>query len=209
MIHPKAVIFDYGNVLCLPQTTNDMAAMARVASIGTAEMHRFYWRTRLPFDRGDLDVHSYWDALAAEAGRTFTATQLEEIIRLDNESWSRPDPVMVRWAARLRASGIRTGVLSNMPITLRIWLTAHARWLDDFDHRTFSCDVRLAKPEPAIYEHSLRGLGVAPADALFLDDREANVEGARRLGLHGLLFRSPAQARAELDGAYALPALDL
>ena len=60
-----------------------------------------------------------------------------------------------------------------------------------------------------MYEHALRGLGVAAVDALFLDDREENVEGARRLGMHGLLFHSPAQAQAELDGVFALPALDL
>ena len=209
MIQLKAVIFDYGNVLCLPQTSDDMAAMARVAGIDPEEMPRLYWQSRVPFDRGDLSEHKYWNDLAAEAGRSLTARQLAEIIRLDNESWSRPDPVMVRWAARLRASGIRIGVLSNMPITLRTWLAAHARWLDDFDHRTFSCDVRLAKPEPGIYEHSLGGVNVAAADALFLDDKEANVEGARRLGLNGLLFRSPAQARAVLNGVYALPALDL
>jgi len=209
LIQIKAVIFDYGNVLCLPQTAEDMAAMARVADIEPAEMHRLYWRTRVPFDRGDLSVDAYWNALAAEAGRRLTAGQMEEIVRLDNESWSRPDSVMVRWAGHLRAGGIRTGVLSNMPITLRSWLAAHARWLDDFDHQTFSCDVRLAKPEAAIYEHSLRGLDVAAADALFLDDKEANVESARRLGLHGLVFHSPERARAELDGVYALPALDL
>lgn len=209
MIQLKAVIFDYGNVLCLPQPPDYIPAMARVAGIEPDEMHRLYWRSRVPFDRGDLSEHSYWNGLAAEAGRGLTASQLAEIIRLDNESWSRPDPVMVRWASRLRASGIRTGVLSNMPITLRTWLTAHARWLDEFDDRTFSCDVRLAKPEPGMYEHALRGLGVAAADALFLDDREENVEGARRLGMHGLLFHSPAQAQAELDGVFALPALDL
>jgi len=205
----KAVIFDYGNVLCLPQPADYMAAMARVAGIENEEMHRLYWLSRVPFDRGDLSVDSYWNALAAEASRSLTAGQLAEIIRLDNESWAQPDPVMLRWAARLRSSGIRTGVLSNMPITLREYLTAHARWLDDFDHRTFSCDVRLAKPEPGIYEHSLRGLDVAAADALFLDDKEANVEGARRLGLHGLLFRSPAQARDALSGAFTLPDLYL
>jgi putative hydrolase of the HAD superfamily len=209
MIQLKAVIFDYGNVLCLPQTMDDMAGMAGVLGIGVDEMHRLYWQSRVPFDRGDLTVDSYWNALAAEAGRSLTASQLAEIVRLDNESWSRPDAVMVRWAARLRTSGIRTGVLSNMPITLRAWLAAHAHWLDDFDHRTFSCDVRLTKPEAAIYEHSLRGLDITAADALFLDDKEANVEGARRRGLHGLLFRSPTQARAALNGVYALPDLDL
>ncbi|MGA2182723.1 MAG: HAD family phosphatase [Bryobacteraceae bacterium] len=205
MIPLKAVLFDYGNVLSRHQTMDDMAAMARVAGIGTADMHRLYWQFRPAFDRGDLDEPSYWSAVS----RDFTAEQVREIIRLDNESWSRPDPVMIRWAATLRASGIRAGVLSNMPVTLRRYLTANVAWLRGFDHYTYSCDVHMVKPEAGIYEHALRGLGVAASEALFLDDREANVEGARRVGLHALLFRSPEQANGEMDGRYAIPRIEL
>jgi putative hydrolase of the HAD superfamily len=205
----KAVIFDYGNVLSRPQTMDDMAAMAGVAGIAAADMHRLYWQFRPAFDRGDLDEPSYWSALANGAGRDFTGEQLREIIRLDNESWSRPDAVMIRWAATLRATGFRAGVLSNMPLTLRRYLTANVAWLRGFDQHTYSCDVHMIKPEAGIYEHALRELGVAAGEALFLDDRETNVEGARRVGLHALLFRSPRQARDELDGRFAIPRIEL
>jgi len=209
LIPLKAVIFDYGNVLSRPQTAGDMAAMARVAGLAAAEMHRRYWQFRAAYDRGDLDEASYWSAVSRAAGRDFSAGQLREIIRLDNESWSRPDRVMVRWAAAVRATGMRAGVLSNMPATLCRHLTANVAWLGDFDQHTYSCDVRMVKPEAGIYEHALEGLGAAADEALFLDDREENVEGARRVGLHVLLFRSPAQARDELDGRYAIPRIEL
>jgi putative hydrolase of the HAD superfamily len=201
----KAVIFDYGNVLSLPQAMDDMAAMGGVAGIPADKMHSLYWQFRLAFDRADLDVASYWSAVAKGAGREFSEEQLKEIIRLDNESWSRPDPVMLGWAATLRANGIRIGILSNMPVTLRRHLTANASWLRGFDGYTYSCDVNMVKPEPGIYEHALRGLEVLAPEALFLDDREPNVEAAQRLGIHALLFRSAEQARRELDGLYGLP----
>jgi putative hydrolase of the HAD superfamily len=209
LIPLKAVILDYGNVLSRPQTMDDVAAMAGVAGMGTADMHRLYWQFRSAFDRGDLDEASYWSAIARGAGREFTREQLREIVRLDNESWSRPDPVMIRWAATLRASGLRTGVLSNMDITLRRYLTANVAWLGGFDHCTYSCDAHMIKPEAGIYEHALRGLGVAAGEALFLDDREENVEGARRVGLHAVLFRSPQQANDEMDGRFAIPRIEL
>jgi putative hydrolase of the HAD superfamily len=201
----KAVIFDYGNVLSLPQTMDDMAAMGRVAGIPAEQMHNLYWQFRLAFDRADLDVASYWSAVAKGAGREFGEEQLREIIRLDNASWSGPDPVMLRWATVVRTSGIRIGILSNMPVTLRRHLTVNAEWLRGFDDYTYSCDVNMVKPEPGIYEHSLKGLEVLAPEALFLDDRESNVEAARRLGIHALLFRSAEQARRDLDGQYALP----
>lgn len=201
----KAVIFDYGNVLSLPQTMDDMAAMGRVAGIPAEKMHSLYWQFRPAFDRADLGQAPYWSAVAKGAGREFGEEQLREIIRLDNESWSRPDPTMLGWAATLHAGGIRTGILSNMPVTLRRHLTVNADWLRGFDDYTYSCDVNMVKPEPGIYEHALKGLGVDPAEALFLDDREPNVQAAGRLGIHALLFRSAEQANHKLDGHYVLP----
>jgi putative hydrolase of the HAD superfamily len=203
----KAVIFDYGNVLSLPQTMDDMAAMGRAAAIPADKMHSLYWQYRPAFDRADLDVASYWSAVAKGAGRDFSEDQLKEIIRLDNASWSRPDPVMLGWAATLRASGIRTGILSNMPVTLRRHLTVNAAWLRGFDDYTYSCDVNMVKPEPGIYEHSLKGLEVLAREALFLDDRAPNVEAAGCLGIHALLFRSAEQARRELEDLYGIPAI--
>jgi len=209
LIQLKAVIFDYGKVLCRPQTTEDMAAMGRVLGLETGEMHRLYWPAREVFDRGDLDPEAYWNSVATQAGRGLTPEEIQELIHLDNESWSRTDPVMLRWANKLRESGIRIGLLSNMPVTLRRHLGETARWLDGFDHLTFSCDVRMIKPEPGIYGDCLKGLGVAAGEALFLDDRLPNVEAARQVGLHSLVFDSPGQARAQMDGCYALPELDL
>ena len=200
----KAVIFDYGKVLARPQTGDDMAAMARVAGMPADEMMRRYWRNRVAFDRGDMNIEDYWHTVSP----SLTSAQIAEIIRIDNESWLHPDPAMIRWAAALRAGGIRTGVLSNMPVTLRRRLSDGVDWLAGFDHYTFSCDVNLVKPEAAIYRHALAGLGVAAEDALFLDDREENIEGARRVGLHALLFHTPAQAHAEIAGRYALPPID-
>ena len=205
LIPLKAVIFDYGKVLSHPQSDQNMAAIAKAAGMPVERMHGQYWRYRTAFDRGDLSVEAYWKAVSSD----LTSEQVREIIRLDNESWSRPNPAMVRWAATLRAKGIRTGVLSNMPVTLRGHVMAEVEWLRGFDQYTFSCDVNLVKPEEGIYRHALAALGVAAEEALFLDDREDNVEGARRAGLHALTFHDAGQANGEIQGRYALPAIEL
>src|SRR5436305_11328468 len=153
MIQPEALIFDYGKVLSISQQPSDMEAMARVAGIDAGRMHDLYWKYRAAFDRKDLSTEQYWDAVGREAGVSLLNGKLHEIVRLDNESWSRPNPVMVKWAADIRRHGIRTAILSNMPITLRRYLTEHAHWLRDFDYATWSCDVNAIKPEPAIYWH--------------------------------------------------------
>ena len=139
------------------------------------------------------------EASSLPSRRPLAAGGLERVVELDNRSWAHPSPVMVRWASGLRAAGVRTAILSNMPVTLRAYLDAHALWMPAFDHRTFSCDVRLAKPGPEIFLSCLEGLGATLGDTLFLDDREENIAAARVFGFPADLFRNVQQLRAELD----------
>jgi putative hydrolase of the HAD superfamily len=207
----KSVIFDYGNVLCFPQERQEIEAMAAVfgAPPGklpvVADFECSYWAHRQAFDSADITPEAYWGAVAADLKRPLVPGGLESVTELDNRSWAHPSPVMVRWASGLRVAGVRTAILSNMPVTLRTWLDSHAHWMPAFDHRTFSCDVRLAKPGPEIFLSCLEGLGAAPGDTLFLDDREENVHAARSLGIHALCFTTPEQAQCEMNVRYRLP----
>ncbi len=78
-----------------------------------------------------------------------------------------------------------------------------------FDFKTFSAEVRMIKPDPAIYEHTLQGLGVSATEALFLDDREPNIRAARMLGIHAIQFSSVEQLKNDLEalGFPVLPAV--
>ena len=57
----------------------------------------------------------------------------------------------------------------------------------------------MAKPDPAIYLVACERLAVAPGEAVFLDDREPAVDGARAVGMSAVLFRDNAQAIAEIE----------
>jgi len=62
----------------------------------------------------------------------------------------------------------------------------------------YSCEEGIAKPEPAIYHLAYQRLGVTPEEAVFLDDVEDFVEGARRVGMRAVLFQHTAQAIADI-----------
>jgi FMN phosphatase YigB (HAD superfamily) len=64
--------------------------------------------------------------------------------------------------------------------------------------RVLSCEVRLVKPDRAIYEHCLKGLSVRPSETLFVDDNEINVKASRALGITSIRFQSMALLREEL-----------
>jgi putative hydrolase of the HAD superfamily len=92
----------------------------------------------------------------------------------------------------------KLAVLSNSPPGLAQWL---ADWeiLDLFDVVVCSGDEGLVKPDPAIFELTLKRLDVMPAEAVFIDDYPGHVEAAQALGLHGIHFTTPEALAVELD----------
>jgi len=116
---------------------------------------------------------------------------------------------MVDWLRQLGRGGIKTALLSNIHPKMIAYVKENFDWLELFDFTTFSAEVRLIKPDHAIYEHTLRGLGVKAEDALFVDDREINVRAAREVGINAVRFQSVGQLREDLGkmGFAILPGL--
>lgn len=195
-----AVLFDYGQVLSFPASAEVFARMARLLGHAPDAFALAYYERRLAYDRGDLSAEAYWTDLARRArpGSVLASEQLAMLRRWDIDMWNQTEPRMLGWLTELRAAGFRTGLLSNMPEDLIVHFRAEGAWIQLFDHLTFSQEVGLIKPEPEIYRHSLRGLGNAAENVLFIDDREENVATARELGMDGICFRSTPGLRAEL-----------
>lgn len=200
----KAVIFDYGDVLCLPPTGEEIEASARILAI-SSDLYRVLWsRNRDLYDRGDMSPEAYWSKFAEDAGRVLGTAELQELNQRDVAMWSRPNPLMLAWLQDLLAAGVKTAILSNMHATMIKHARQNFRWLGWLDWQTLSAEVRSIKPEPAIYEHCLRGLGVAATESLLIDDREVNLIAARSLGMHGIQYKSVAQLRSDLQaGGFA------
>lgn len=79
--------------------------------------------------------------------------------------------------------------------------------LREFAGIVVSGAVQVAKPDPAIYRHLETDFGIDLEDAVFIDDLEKNIEGARGVGMHGLHFTDPDTLRADLEALDLLPAL--
>lgn len=179
--------------------------MAGILDLPVPRFSEIYWQFRVPYDAAALAPAEYWNTVARTAARELTSQQIGALIQIDSRSWSHAAPITPQWARDLRAAGLRTALLSNMPAPIRDYVLGCA-WLPDFHARVFSCDLRRTKPAPEIYEHCLRQLGVAPAEALFLDDREDNIRAAEALGWQAVLFAEPARAFLEIAGRFHLPA---
>lgn len=65
---------------------------------------------------------------------------------------------------------------------------------------TVSGDVKLIKPDVAIFEAHAEAFGLEPAATIFIDDAAVNIEGAKAAGWNAVLFTGAEKLRADLAG---------
>jgi putative hydrolase of the HAD superfamily len=205
----SAVIFDYGMVLSTSANPEAHRELINIFGAPVEDFEREYWAHRHAYDEGAFDGPGYWRRCADGAGVTLSAQQIERLIANDILMWSGRDPIMMEWAVAIGRAGLKTGILSNIPFEIA-GAFKHQPWAREFTHNTWSCELRLAKPDPAIYHHVLNAIQTPAHEVLFLDDRQENILSAEAVGLHGIIFRNARQLRDELQSrglAQSLPPL--
>jgi 2-haloacid dehalogenase len=64
---------------------------------------------------------------------------------------------------------------------------------------TVSAEIKAIKPERAIYDHHVRSFGIEPSAALFIDDSQKNVDGAKAAGWQAVLFKNAKTLEEDLE----------
>jgi putative hydrolase of the HAD superfamily len=206
----QAVIFDYGEVLSGPPDAQAHRNLLAIAGVEEESFEKAYWAHRLDYDADILNGETYWQAVARDTGVDFTATQIGQLLEQDATMWMNLNPAMIAWIPKLKRAGFRLGILSNMGDAVLGYLRPRFAWLAQFDYLTWSCELGVVKPDPAIYLHTVKKLGVAPSQALFIDNLEKNIVGAEAIGLHAALFQNVEQLQNDLARRkFPLPRLEL
>lgn len=104
----------------------------------------------------------------------------------------------VSWIQRLKKEGYRVLVLSNFPEKMLRDCAEDMIFLKETDGGILSYQEKLIKPMPAIYWTLLDRYGLEAEECVFIDDTPVNIEAARRLGIHGIIFESQDQVEKEL-----------
>jgi putative hydrolase of the HAD superfamily len=105
---------------------------------------------------------------------------------------------MLAWQLKIKQRGLLTAIVSNMGDAVHEHMVRELDWLGRFDVLVWSYQLRVAKPDPAIYRYALERLGTRPEETLFLDDKAENVETAVAMGMKGLIFSTVEKLRADL-----------
>lgn len=199
----EAVILDFGGVLTTP-IRDSIAAWIEADGIRpesfTSTLKEWLGRNASPgtpihrLETGELAEEEF-DALLAARLTTYAGTPVDPagvLRRLFGGITA--DEAMYALVADLKRAGVKVALLSNS------WgsIYPRARLEELFDVVVISGEVGLRKPDAAIFELALERLGVPAESAVFVDDVEVNVEGARAAGLTGVVHTDAATTRAAL-----------
>ena len=191
-----AVLFDYGRVLSYAPSREKLLDFAALTGVSEAAFFELYSNTRDHYDLGHANYRQHWQRFAEVAKVEIAPTTVERMVAMESDMWTRLNPKTLELAREIKSHGLKTAILSNMPFDLLAELRRKFDWLDEFDVQIWSCELGVIKPDAGIYRACLTALGCEAARALFFDDRPANVEGARQVGMEAHVFESAAQARA-------------
>lgn len=192
----RNLVFDFGKVLVeydfvdfFRRLIPDARRCMQLASIMTDD------ETLRRFDREEKPIEELVKDLISEN------PAFEDEIRLFAERYPEiitgEMPGMKELLARLKGEGFSLYGLSNW--CSKVYVTM--RQYDIFqlmDGYVISSEEHLVKPEAGIYHRLYEKFGLKPEECIFADDKQENIEGARRTGMRGIVFENAAQYEREL-----------
>jgi epoxide hydrolase-like predicted phosphatase len=192
----EAVFFDLGGVIVRTEFQTPRQHLAERLGLDYEDLVKviFDSDTAQRASLGEIKEEEHWSVVA----RRFKCKPAD-IPALRDEFFGGDivDHELIEFIRSLRPR-FKTGVISNAWSGLRNYMIKN-KFEDAFDSITISAEVGTVKPEARIYELALKTAGVKPEAAVFVDDFEQNIEGARAVGMAAVHFRDPAKAVAELE----------
>lgn len=176
---------------------------------------RYLYRKLLPDEQAIenflKEVHFFEWVTLQDAGRPMADTvdewcqrypQYCDLLQAYNQRYpetiSGPIAGTVEILRCLKAAGFPVWGLSNWPLEKFRQLEHQFEFFNWLDGKVISGEVRLAKPDPAIFHLLLQQAGRQAQDCLLIDDSRTNIAAAQELGFQTILFQSPQQLQNEL-----------
>jgi 2-haloacid dehalogenase len=199
MPKPTAVIFDLGGVLI---DWNPRYLYRKLLDSDEAAIERFLAEVCTPEWNARLDAG--YPIAAAVAELTAVHPDQADLIAAYGGRWLEmlggALDGTVEILREVRRAGLRTYALSNWSTETFAGTRELYPFLDEMDGILVSGEVKVGKPDPAIFREFLARFGLTAEQTAFIDDRLDNVEAAADLGIVALPFTDAATLRRDLRG---------
>jgi putative hydrolase of the HAD superfamily len=198
----KAVIFDFGRVISSQKPDSLFRAYEDDLGLAPETINQIMFESQAWRDAliGRSSAEDFWYRIGPALG--LASRQKIDDFRKRYHADESIDRGVLSLMRQLHGR-YKLAVLSNSPPGLAQWLSD---WgiLDLFDVVYCSGDEGMVKPQPAVYNSTLRRLGISPHQAVFIDDTIGHVKAANSLGIHGIWFANAEQLALELNALLTL-----
>ncbi|MFE6272336.1 HAD-IA family hydrolase [Streptomyces goshikiensis] len=198
MSHRTGLILDFGGVLTTPLLPVVLAFEQREGLPQGACISALYQdpegvRVTSDLERGAVS-QTEWNEIA---GAKLGVSPDNLMGRIFGDL--RPEPLLINAAAAARRAGLKVGILSNS-VGLAPWDLYDGYELDAlYDSVVISEHHNMRKPDAGLFEVALKEMDLAAEDCVFVDDTEAYVQAAEKLGFAGVHNKDPRKTVAELS----------
>lgn len=176
MSNVNTIIFDFFGVFA-PDVYPDWL-QSNVVNL--EERKSYFFELALSMDKGTLSKDEFLQILSKETNKRPAAIEFE----LNNFEL---DQQLIKLLEQL-ASNYKIGLLCNASAKIIGPIITNNNLAKYFHSVVISSDVGLAKPQREIYELILKELKTSANHAIFIDDRQANVDAANSIGITGILY---------------------
>jgi epoxide hydrolase-like predicted phosphatase len=183
----KAVIFDWGGVMCEDSDSYTAKILAKRFNKDWIELEKSLSHTEAEYSKGQGDSEEFFPRVIVVNNLDIS---IDELKVLFNETKTRYK--MLDLVKDIKSKEIITAILSNQ-MKFRADFIQKNNDLSNFDHKIFSNEVGMKKPNEDIFFHTLNKINVPAENCLFLDDSETNIKVANKLGIKGILVKSTEQ----------------
>ncbi len=142
-------------------------------------------------DRGFVSRDDYMKQVGLLLGKT--PQEVDNIVRTQHFR----SEAMIQWAGTLHGS-YRTALLSNIGRSVIEELFTEDELHALFDAAILSSEIGMVKPEPQAFEYAAAQLSLLPKECVMIDDLTSNIEGAKAVGMQGIVFKDIEQCKTEL-----------
>jgi len=187
----KGVVFDFGGVMTTTTMPSRVRKVTDELGIPWEAVEGGFSRYRRLMDGGFIDIDQMYDLIWADADIVLPDDVRARILEEDYASFMEGYRNLrtLEWMRSLKASGFKIGILTNMPPAMAPrFREVFADFIELADAMVVSGDEGMFKPQKRIYGLLQRRIGLEPGELCFVDDVEANCEGARRSGWFAVRF---------------------
>ncbi len=193
----KTFIFDLGKVIVPFELDNKMKILEAVCDFSPADIREKIFASqevRL-FERGAISPEEFFDFLKTLLNLRMN---FEEFVRAWNSIFSL-EPILSEDLIERLSRKYWLIILSDTNKLHFEFIREKFPILRHFDDFVLSYEVGFIKPAPEIFQAAVEKAGCLPEECFFTDDREINIEGAKKFGINAVQFISAEQFEQELE----------